>query len=104
MANEPRHIRQQATDKQDVKAMQRTEKDRRAATEERAKEQFGEVKASPDVYPETSGDTRLEQRNEADYASPSGEGYLQTASTADDHKEKVGKDGLSKQAKESVKQ
>jgi hypothetical protein len=105
MANEPRHVAQQAVSKQDRKHMQQTNDDRRAAATERAEDQFGKPqdKVSPDVYPAYSGDTALTSRDEVDNKTPAGENARTMATNADDHKEKVSKEGLTPTAKDSVK-
>lgn len=89
MANQPRHLEQQAVGKHDVKHMQKTDADRAAARDERAQEQFGdpENRVSPDVYPEYSGDTTLTARDEKDNQTPAGES-ARTQALAGDRKAK----------------
>lgn len=105
MANEPRHITEQAVRKEDAAHMSKTDEDRRAEADERARDQFGDPaeRVSPDVYPSYSGDTSLTERDESDNQTPAGQNNRTLATNADDHKEKVGKDGMTKSAKDSVK-
>lgn len=105
MAAEPRHLAQQAVRKEDKAHMKKTDEDRKAAAEERAAEQFGNPagRVSPDVYPDYSGDTALVERDQKDNTAPNGQSAREAATTADDHKEKVGKDGLTPSAKQATK-